>query len=155
MKQIELTQGYFAIVDDEDFEWLRKLKWFYFETDSGNCYAKTSIYISKSKSEHPYMHRMIMKANKGQQIDHRNRNGLDNQRLNLRFCNYSLNHANAKKRLNTSSNYKGVCWDKARQRWMLQVGSKHYGRFDDEIEAAKAYDTKAIELYGEFARTNF
>lgn len=91
-------------------------------------------------------------------VDHINGNKLDNRRENLRLATYSENNANRKSR-NGSSIYKGVSFDKSRNKWIssIQVNGKtqHIGRFDDEIECAKAYDKKCYEIYGEYAKLNF
>ena len=105
------------------------------------------------------MHRLILKAEKGQVCDHINHNGLDNRRKNLRLCTNSQNFGNQRKRPNKSSIYKGVCFYKRDSKWQVGIEcnyKKYYlGRFDNEIEAAKVYDKKAAELFGEFAYTNF
>ena len=103
------------------------------------------------------MHRLIMGAQPGQLIDHKNRKGLDNQRGNLRFCTRSQNQANAKKRAG-SSRYKGVTWDKHWDKWRAMIGVRskrfHLGYFDDEDDAGRAYNRAATEYFGEFARPN-
>jgi len=101
---------------------------------------------------------MVLKASKGQFVDHINGNILDNRKQNLRFCTLSQNGMNRKKATNTSSRFKGVHF------WTLgncfkatiTINRKniHLGNFKTEIEAAIAYNSAAIELYGEFARIN-
>jgi len=104
------------------------------------------------------MHRLILKAQKGQQVDHINGNGLDNRKDNLRFCTSSQNYQNSRKRKNCSSKYKGVWWHKQSKKWqtgiVLNYKNYHLGYFTNEIEAAKAYDLTAAEFFGEFARLN-
>ena len=95
MKQIPLTKNKFTLVDDEDYELVNKYNWYF-----GAGYARSMEKI--------LMHRLIMKAKKGQMIDHIDGNGLNNQRSNLRFCTHSQNMANKKGFKNTSSKYKGV-----------------------------------------------
>jgi hypothetical protein len=91
--------------------------------------------------------------------DHRDGNKLNNCRYNLRECNTSQNAANKKKLDGATSKYKGVSWNKRAGKWEVSIiarGAKYYlGKYDNEIDAAKAYDKKAIELFGEFARPNF
>lgn len=155
MKQISLTQGKFAIVDDQDYDWLNQWKWYY-----NNKYAKRKTLGGKTKRKTIYMHRLIMNALSGLlDIDHKDGNFLNNRRANLRFCNDSQNQRNKHaKKINALSNYKGVSWHKRNKKWIanLVFNQKliHIGYFKKEIEAAKAYDKKAKELFGEFARLN-
>ena len=110
-----------------------------------------------------YEHRLIWLYYYGylpKQIDHINRNPSDNRIENLRECTQSQNCMNSrKKRKGFSSKYKGVCWYKPSKKWqaVIQLNKKqiYLGRFDTKIEAAKVYDEKAIELFGEFAKLNF
>ena len=103
------------------------------------------------------MHRLIMDAQERQEIDHADGNGLNNQKDNLRFCTHSQNHMN-RKPTKGSSKYKGVSWHKAAKKWNARITlnkkTVSIGYFDSEIIAAKAYDEKAIELFGEFAKLN-
>ena len=104
------------------------------------------------------MHRVIMDAPKGMHVDHINGNGLDNRRENLRLCTNSQNHMNRKTHRDSSSKYKGVSWNKRNSKWQAYIGSgikrKNLGYFASESDAAKAYDIKAKECFGEFARLN-
>ncbi len=156
MKRIPLTQGKFALVDDEDFGWLNQHKWCVLKCDSGLWYA--------TRGKGIFMHRAILglKVGDGIKTDHRNHNGLDNRQENLRKCTNSENQHNQKPRLahlDCTSKYKGVSWLKNDQKWRVLMkcsGKWHYlGLFTSEINAAKAYDKKAKELFGEFAQTNF
>lgn len=157
MKQIPLTQGKSTLVDDEDFEELSQHKW-YANKSNKNWYAKRNCRIN-GKWIKLRMHRLIMNAQKGQEIDHKNGNGLDNRRCNLRFCTQSQNLQNQQRRYTGISQYKGVSWKKQNKKWQayirLNCKPQYIGYFSDEIEAAKAYDTKAKELFGEFACLNF
>lgn len=103
------------------------------------------------------LHRLIFPQWK--QIDHRNTNPLDNRRSNLRPASTSQNVANRAKYAGTTSRFKGVGWDKGRDKWLVQIcldrQSLFLGRFDDEEDAARAYDAKARELFGEYALCNF
>lgn len=91
--------------------------------------------------------------------DHINGNRLDNRRYNLRECTSKENNVNRGSKKNVTSQYKGVSFDTSRNKWIssIQINkrTKHIGRFDNEIECAKAYDKKSKEIYGEFARLNF
>ena len=92
-------------------------------------------------------------------VDHKNRNSLNNHLSNLRWCTRKENNQNMSKRKNTSSVYKGVYFDKALNKWRAQIKHNdqriHLGLYDDEAEAGRAYDRKAIELFREFAVLNF
>ncbi len=152
---IPLTQDKFAIVDAEDYEQLCKYKW-YAQRVGKNYYAR-----NRRRHGLVSMHRVIMKAPKGLVVDHINHNTLDNRRKNLRLCTWAQNNQNRRpsKRKNKLSKYKGVSFDKKRKvyRVLIWHNKKQYflGTFKDEKEAAKAYDKKAKELFGEFAYLNF
>ena len=106
------------------------------------------------------MHREILNLTLGNKlrVDHKNCNGLDNQKQNLRFATKSQNGMNQKIRMGTSK-YKGVSWHKNRNKWAVWIcnnGKRQYlGYFTNEVDAAQAYDRKAKELFGEYARLNF
>ena len=158
MKQIPLSRGRFALVDDEDYEWLNQWKWSFLNTRTG--YAVRHDY-SVSKTEMLYMHRVIMKTPKYLQVDHKNHNSLDNQRTNLRNCTQEQNRQNMRKYSNAfMSKFKGVFYSpKSIKKWEVELGFQkkriHIGNFKEEHHAALAYDLWATHLYGEFAQTNF
>ncbi len=160
-KQIPLTQGQVAIVDDSDFEWLSRWKWHTCrrKTPNGKIYYAgrwTSRKLGKPKLI--LMHRQILNATPQTLVDHKNSNGLDNQRMNLRECTSLENARNCQKHKGASK-YKGVCWHKHFGKWMVQIRVNrkkiYLGYFKDEVEAAQAYDKKAKELFGSFAKLNF
>jgi hypothetical protein len=157
MKQIPLTQGKFALVDDEDFEELSQHKWFA-SKDRQTYYAVRNINRS-GKYLLERMHRRILDAQSSQQVDHINHNGLDNQRKNIRLCTDLENSHNMQKFPGGSSKYKGVCWSEQSRRWSAKINISnrrvYLGLFANEDDAARAYDIKARELYGEFAYLNF
>ena len=152
-KLILLTQGRFAIVDAEDYDWLNQHKW---------CAAKDkeTFYAHRGNGGTTVsMHREIMRAPKGMMCDHKNHNGLDNRKSNLRLCTSAQNQYNKRPKRNSSSKYKGVIRRRDSGRWRARIGHNrariNAGDFADEIKAALAYDDKAIELFGEFAWLNF
>ncbi len=163
-KQIPLHgkygEGKFALVDDADFETLSQYKWYC--TPYG--YVMRPVYISRKSSKSIYMHREIMNAITGQQIDHADNDKLNNSRTNLRFATTSENHANItldkadRHAGRFTSRYKGVFWEKRRLRWVavIAVGGKnnYLGVFLTQHDAAIAYNKAAIIHFGEFARLN-
>jgi hypothetical protein len=159
MKKIPLSQEQFALVDDEDFAELSKHKWYAFRRNKEySYYAIRNIGIKPNRGSER-MHNVIMKPPKGFEVDHKDGNGLNNQRYNLRVCSRSQNMGNTRGQRRNSSRYKGVHWDSRNNNWRPMI-CKNYkilnlGSFKSEVEAAKAYDAKAKELYGEFACLNF
>jgi len=157
-KQIQLTLGMVAIVDFEDYEYLSQFKWCAHK-NKNTYYAERGFYSSSGKWRTITMHREIMGLRKGdlRQVDHKNRNGLDNQKLNLRVSTISQNHANAISR-GGSSKYKGVSWHKATKMWRAQIGIRkhhiHIGLYDSETKAALDYNKYAQKFYGDYARLN-
>ena len=149
MKEIALTQGKFAIVDDEDFEDLAKFKWAYH-----GGYAHR-VFIKDGKKTGELMHRVIVNAPAGMDIDHVNRNPLDNRKCNLRVATRSQNNANKAQR---EGSFKGACWRPIPRRWKayIKVDHKqiHLGYFSNAVDAAKAYNAAALKYFGEFARLN-
>lgn len=160
MKQIPLTQGKFAIVDDDDYEKLVQFKWHIMVATNNHKYAVRRVKIN-GKQKAILMHREIMKASDGFDIDHRNGNGLDNRRFNLRAGTHQQNQSNRKINKNSTSGYKGVVLfhDKNRTKpWRAQItykGNRFYlGLYATKEEAANAYNQKAVELFGPFAQLN-
>jgi hypothetical protein len=104
-----------------------------------------------------WLHRLVMDARPGQFVDHRDGDGLNNSRHNLRLCSNAENQQNTAARKGTSG-YKGVAWAKGRQKWRMAFNwkgeTRFVGYFADEVEAAKAYNRRAGELCGGFARLN-
>ena len=159
------------LFDEEDRELVESHKWRVY-LDHNTYYATTHIphpdggwskprpggYKRRRRTTRP-LHRLLMDPPKGMVIDHINHNGLDNRRENLRICTRAENSRNRGKQKNNTSGYKGVCWYKRDKKWRAQIkkDSKkiHIGYFDIIEDAARAYDAKAKELFGEFAHLNF
>ena len=120
MKLIPLTQGQFAMVDDWNFEWLSQWKWSA-EKDGKTYYAQRKLYSNGSRTT-IRMHRLINKTPKGLETDHINRNTLDNRKINLRTVSSQQNKFNTNIRIDNTSGYKGVTWDKQTNKWMSQIG---------------------------------
>jgi hypothetical protein len=160
MREIPLTRGFTAYVDDEDFDRVAAHKW-YPMVKKRTVYAFTSIPTTQGSGVSSVsMHRFILSAIPGTQIDHEDHNGLNNQKSNLRTVTRSQNLGNSRKTLRTvTSRFKGVCWSKKDRKWLagIMVRGKYVylGLHKDEEEAARAYDHSARELFGEFADTNF
>lgn len=159
MNYIELNQGQIAIVDNSDFEQLSQFTWYIkARSDGRGFYAETAQRLPSSGVHHMKMHRVLLGVPVGQRIDHIDGNGLNNQRANLRFCTASENGGNAQRNCNNKSGYKGVSWRQDCHRWRASITVKRrrfrIGHFLTPLEAALAYDTVAVKLYGEFARTN-
>lgn len=149
MREIQLTQGKVALVDDVNFDRLASRSWCY---DNGYAWAK----IDKKKQS---MHRFLMDVPKGMDVDHINDNGCDNRRCNLRIVTRSQNMANMHNNRGGTSNFKGVTWHKRDQKWCVGITVNkrkiHIGYFALEKEAALAYDISAIKYFGQYAKVNF
>lgn len=158
VKEIQLTQGYVAMVDDEDFERVNKHNWHAivsYKTSHVNVYAVRGV-ASNGTVVRLWLHKVIL--NTLRQVDHIDNNGLNNCRSNLRECTTLQNIANSRKRANTISKYKGVHRLEAKcvtRPWQARLGQQHLGTFATEEDAAKAYDVAAVDRYGEFAKPNF
>lgn len=161
MKEIQLTQGKVALVDDSDFERVNQFKWYaqrgWYGTTGITWYARRAFQRSLGRQGWIRLHQFILPGADG--IDHKNGNGLDCRKQNLRSATDAQNQGNRKKQAGASSKYKGVCWHRAARKWAAGICSrgvsKHLGVFVEEKEAAMAYDTEAKKLFGEFARLNF
>lgn len=150
MKEIKLTQGKVALVDDGDFNYLNQFTWYVHKQRTGSHYAYNNI---KRKNIAISMHRLIMDTPPSMDVDHIDGNGLNNQKNNLRNCTRSQNNANRK----PIGKYKGVSYPGKYIRAKINIDRKsiHIGYYKTDKLAALAYDKKARELYGEFAYLNF
>lgn len=164
MKIIPLSQGKVAQVDDNMFDYLSQWKWY--ASKDGDTFYALRHEQSNYKRKTFLMHRMILSASHRKWVDHKDRDGLNNQRGNLRFCNSALNQRNSKIRTDNTSGYRGVCWNKEQKRFSAYFYIKrsesdkrqrrvHLGYFTTAIEAARAFDKAVSERFGEFANTNF
>ncbi|MDQ0154944.1 HNH endonuclease [Robertmurraya andreesenii] len=153
MKEIPLSKGRVALVDDDMFDYLNQWSWFYHK----NGYAMRS-YRKDGRYMKDRMHRLVLNAPKGYDVDHINGNKLDNRKCNLRIATRSQNNYNKTTQSNSSSGFKGVSWSKQRNKWRarIHVNKKeiHLGFFEYAIDAALAYNEAAIKVHGEFARLN-
>lgn len=155
MKEIKLTQGKVALVDDDDFERVNAFKWQAFKNYQ-TWYARRNEGTSPRKNVRMHQYILGVKG-KASQVDHCDGDGLNNQRSNLRIATMMQNQANRGPQRNNTSGFKGVY--KHEGNWRAQIKYKgekiSLGAYPDPAEAARAYDRKARELFGEFAWQNF
>lgn len=158
MKLIKLTKNQFAIVDDEDFEYLNQWKWL-----SSRGYARRSVHIKmdgkKQICRHIHMHRLIVNAPEGKEVDHIDGNPLNNQKSNLRVCTREENGKNRRLNKNNTSGFKGAIWVDTpgnQKKWKSQIVVNKkaicLGYFSTNEEAGNAYLNASKKYFGEFAR---
>lgn len=164
MKTIELTRGKVAIVDDSDYVWLSQYNWYAYACGDHWVAARNQSLPKGSARVQQIitMHREILglKKGDGKVCDHKDHDPLIIQRINLRVCTTKDNVRNRRSARNSSSKYLGVARSQSKKSpWQAQIrvdGKLIYlGSFVSEDEAAKVYDKKALELFGEFANPNF
>jgi hypothetical protein len=160
--------GYEYMIDEEDAEKISKYHWFGYqsykklangEVKRERKYIAARLYKDrKTPLKHIALHRVIMDAPEGLQIDHVDGNGLNNKKSNLRICNQSQNLANGKRYRNNKSGYRGVTWHKKTKKWQAEITINHkrvaLGYFHSPVEAGIAYNEAAKKSFGEFARLN-
>ncbi len=159
---VPLSKGYATTLDAADFATLfapdeagaPTISWYALEEPSGPVYA---VRTESNPRRMTWLHREICRPKPGLDVDHIDNNGLNNRRRNLREATRSQNLANRPKSRGRCR-YKGVYWDASRGKWqaMLRVNgaNRHLGRFSDEVEAARAYNSAALAVWGEFANIN-
>lgn len=149
---LQLNRGFSTVFDDEDWPLLRDYEW-YVQERGKQVYVRARDIFGDTV----YMHRIVLGIHGELEVDHIDGDTLNNRRVNLRVATVSQNRMNRKKfEGNYSSPYKGVSFKRGRWRAQITVDKKvmHIGTFDSEIDAARAYNDKAIQLHGEFAKLN-
>ena len=160
-RRIPLSRGEHAIVDPDDYAWLSQYNW-HVSGSNGSFYAVRNTGQRRGQKRVAVkMHREILRVPDGMFVDHINHNGLDNRKANLRPATQAQNARNRRKRSTSKvhSKYKGLTWYKSQKRWAVRImvdrKSKFIGYFDNELDAAKAYDMAAKKYHGQFAGLNF
>jgi hypothetical protein len=148
-----------CFLDFPDYDFVKDFLWGW---DASNGYVKTDRIINNNKKEKLYLHRLILEKNgidlSNREVDHINGNRLDCRKINLRPCEIQENRQNVSKRKIATSQYKGVYYDKTREKWVCCISNKNIGQYrrrcNSEIEAAKKYNELARDFFGEFAKLN-
>lgn len=155
MKQIKLSRGLVALVDDKDYDRLSEYSWNATVCSNGAVYAARTVRLG-AKKKNIRMHRVILGiVSPKVEVDHKDGNTLNNQRRNLRLCSHKQNMANMKKRRTRStSQFKGVSLHKHSGLWRATIRFTHLGYFKTEKEAAQAYNSAAGHVFGVHARVN-
>lgn len=154
MKKIQLTQGQYSLVDDEDYEYLSQWNW-YARKDRKGFYAQRQGTDNKRRFQ-IHMHRVILnlKPTDSVEVDHINGNSLDNRKENLRACSHKDNSRNRRKYSTNTSGYTGVSWHKHTQKWAAKIGVNgkwiHLGIYSNPEDAHNAYQIAAKQYFGEF-----
>lgn len=153
MKKIKLTQGKYALIDDEEYEKVKNFSWYAAKMRNGRYYVQCS---KNSSHKALKLHRVIMNCNNSKiKIDHINRNPLDNRKNNLRFCTNSQNGQNVNKSKRNTSGFKGVYFRSDRNKWRsyITVDKKiiYLGLFNSKKEASIAYNNATLKYHKEFS----
>ena len=162
VKEITLSRGKVALVSDEDYERVSQYKWYAVDWDgTGKSWYARRRFITDGVRRYVSLHRFIMGVPDSIKVDHIDGDGLNCQRYNLRHATHQQNSQNRRIGANNTSGYKGVVFVRRAKtrRWQAQIEHNcktlYLGRFESAVEAARAYDHAARELFGEFARPNF
>lgn len=153
---IELSQGKYAEIDEADLYLVMQYRWHAMKGGK-NFYALTNVRKPDGSRTMLSLHRLLVKPGV-LHVDHRNGDGLDNTRGNLRVCTHKENQSNKQLRSDNTSGFKGVYWHKSPSTWRAQIyingANKNLGSFATALDGALKYDAAAVEEYGEFALTN-
>ena len=157
MKEIKLTQGKVALVDDEDYDRLVAMGKWSFNGAYVVIVKNVTLLNGKKTTRNIYMHKILL--NVDGEVDHKDLDKLNNQKYNLRQATRAQNARNQGLTAANKSGYKGVCWFKPQKKWLAKIrtgekNQKIIGYFNCKIEAAKAYNAAALKYHGEFARLN-
>lgn len=165
MKVLDITKGYQVRLDDEDYERVAQFKWQAHVRRRPDGSVRTiyasRVFVVDGKKTTQQLHQFILRTSS--EVDHRDSDGLNNQKLNLRSANVVENQRNARKRAGTSSRFKGVHLDDKRHKWQVRIkvgdSRPHLGYFNpdpiSEVTAGLTYDKFAGRLFGEYFRPNF
>ncbi len=157
MKEITLHNGQVALVDDQDFDLVGRFHWTA-DARGGRVYATRQARHGAGRRTTYYMHRVLMNPPAGLTVDHKNGNGLDNRRSNLRLATRVQNAANRGRSRTNTSGFKGVFYNKPNKAYSARICADnqiiHLGWFKDKTVAARAYDEAARQLHGDFAALN-
>ncbi|WP_434439746.1 HNH endonuclease [Lentzea sp. E54] len=157
MRELQLTRGYAALVDESDWDRVSQIKWQALVLRNTVYGVRTVRHEGKQGTQ--YLHRFLLDAPKGLEVDHIDGNGLNNRRSNLRLGTRAENRRNRQRQRPGPSGYVGVHWNARLGKWCAQIRidgkRKHLGYFIDPAQAARVRDAAAIELHGEFAWLNF
>lgn len=155
--RVPLSQGLYALIDACDWPKIAAHTWCAYRSRRTH-YAQRAVYAG-GQSTTLKMHRLIAGVPDGVDVDHKNGNGLDNRRRNLRAATQTQNNGNRRLHSNNTSGFKGVSWHKRGAKWLASIRinqrAQHLGLFTDPVEAAHAYDSAARLHFGEFSAVNF
>lgn len=157
MKHLPIKNGVHTVVDDDVYEWAQHHTWYVNKLGYVFYYFYQTVGTTRRRRRET-LHRMILKAQPNTIGDHIDGNKLDNRRANLRLVGKLENAWNRSRRSDSTSIYRGVCWDKVAQKWVARITCRGrrmlVGRYHDIDEAARAWNEAAKKYHGEFARLN-
>lgn len=152
-KKIVLSNGGFALVDEEDYEKAIQYKWMRHRIEINREIVETTT------KPRLFLSRFIMNPSEGMQVDHIDGNTFNNRKSNLRICTNAENSRNTKLYSTNTTGFRGVIWDKDLKRWKVRITVDfkriYLGSYRNIEDAAKAYDKAALKYHGEFASLNF